>query len=61
MDFNLQIPANALTLAAILGIGYKAACLEPRTDGAGTRFVASSVASYAAPGRGLIPPKARSN
>lgn len=27
-DFNLQIPANALVLAVILGIGYKAACLE---------------------------------
>jgi len=30
MDFNLQIPANALIFAIILGIGYKAACLEPR-------------------------------
>jgi O-antigen ligase len=29
MDFNLQIPANALTLAVVLGIGYKAACVEP--------------------------------
>ena len=27
-DFNLQIPANALILAVVLGIGYKAACLE---------------------------------
>lgn len=31
LDFNLQIPANALVLAVILGIGYKAVCLEPRT------------------------------
>jgi len=29
-DFNLQIPANALVFAVILGIGYKTACLEPR-------------------------------
>jgi O-antigen ligase len=28
MDFNLQIPANALVLAVVLGIGYKAACVE---------------------------------
>jgi O-antigen ligase len=27
-DFNLQIPANALILAVVLGIGYKAACIE---------------------------------
>jgi O-antigen ligase len=31
-DFNLQIPANALTLAVILGIGYKAAVAERRTE-----------------------------
>ncbi len=31
-DFNLQIPANALTFAIVLGIGYKAAILEPRQD-----------------------------
>jgi len=31
-DFNLQVPANALIFAVILGIGYKAACLEPRKD-----------------------------
>jgi O-antigen ligase len=29
-DFNLQIPANAIIFAAILGIGYKASCLEPQ-------------------------------
>lgn len=29
-DFNLQIPANALVFALILGIGYKVACVEPR-------------------------------
>jgi O-antigen ligase len=28
MDFNLQIPANALVLAVVLGIAYKAACVE---------------------------------
>src|SRR5256712_700904 len=32
MDFNLQIPANALIFSVVLGIGYKAACLEPRTE-----------------------------
>jgi O-antigen ligase len=29
-DFNLQIPANALIFAVVLGVGYKAACVEPR-------------------------------
>ena len=29
-DFNLQIPANALVFAVVLGIGYKAACIEAR-------------------------------
>jgi len=32
MDFNLAIPANALCFAVILGIGYKAACLERREE-----------------------------
>lgn len=31
-DFNLQLPANALVFAVVLGIGYKAACIEPRGD-----------------------------
>jgi len=31
-DFNLHIPANALIFAVVLGIGYKAACIEPRQD-----------------------------
>ncbi|MGH9447604.1 MAG: O-antigen ligase family protein, partial [Terriglobia bacterium] len=31
-DFNLHIPANALVFAVILGIGYKAACLERRAE-----------------------------
>jgi O-antigen ligase len=31
-DFNLQVPANAMIFAAVLGIGYKAACLEPRQE-----------------------------
>jgi O-antigen ligase len=29
-DFNLQIPANALIFAVVLGIGYKAVCVERR-------------------------------
>jgi O-antigen ligase len=31
-DFNLQIPANALILAVVLGIGYKAVCVERKRD-----------------------------
>jgi len=31
-DFNLQIPANALIFAVVLGIGYKAACVETREE-----------------------------
>ncbi len=31
-DFNLHIPANALVFAVVLGIGYKAACLERRAE-----------------------------
>jgi O-antigen ligase len=31
-DFNLQIPANALVFAVLLGIGYKAALLEPKEE-----------------------------
>lgn len=31
-DFNLHVPANALIFAVILGIGYKAACVEPRKE-----------------------------
>ena len=31
-DFNLHIPANALIFAVILGIGYKAASIEPRAE-----------------------------
>ncbi len=32
VDFNLQVPANAMIFALILGIGYKAACVEPRKE-----------------------------
>lgn len=32
-DFNLHIPANALIFAVILGIGYKAAWIERRSEG----------------------------
>ncbi|MGH9355136.1 MAG: O-antigen ligase family protein [Terriglobia bacterium] len=31
-DFNLHVPANALVFAMVLGIGYKAACLERRGE-----------------------------
>jgi putative inorganic carbon (HCO3(-)) transporter len=31
-DFNLQVPANALIVAVVLGIGYKAACIEKREE-----------------------------
>ena len=31
-DFNLQIPANALVFAVILGIGYRVAILDPRHE-----------------------------
>jgi O-antigen ligase len=33
LDFNLQIPANALVFSTVLGLGYKAGCLEPRQEG----------------------------
>lgn len=32
VDFNLHIPANALVFAVVLGIGYKAACLERKDE-----------------------------
>jgi len=31
-DFNLQIPANALVFAVVLGIGYKTVCVERREE-----------------------------
>jgi O-antigen ligase len=31
-DFNLQVTSNALVLSVVLGIGYKAACLEPADE-----------------------------
>ncbi|MGH9396754.1 MAG: O-antigen ligase family protein [Terriglobia bacterium] len=31
-DFNLHIPANALVFAVVLGIGYKTACIERRSE-----------------------------
>jgi O-antigen ligase len=45
MDFNLQIPANALIFSMVLGIGYKAACLEPREESAGAGTVAMKQAA----------------
>lgn len=38
-DFNLQIPANALIFAVVLGIGYKAACVEQRDRGVSVRRI----------------------
>ncbi len=40
-DFNLQIPANALVFAAVLGMGYKAAYVEPRAEGNGYKLPAA--------------------
>ncbi len=37
-DFNLQIPANALIFAVVLGIGYKVACIERREEEEQTGF-----------------------
>lgn len=31
-DFNLQVTSNALVFSVVLGIGYKAACLEPADE-----------------------------
>ncbi len=31
-DFNLQIPANALSFAVVLGMGYKIGCIERRGE-----------------------------
>jgi len=31
-DFNLQVPANALVFAVILGIGYRAVCIDRRRE-----------------------------
>jgi O-antigen ligase len=36
-DFNLQIPANALIFSVVLGIGYKASCIERREPDVGER------------------------
>ncbi len=36
-DFNLQVPANALIVAVVLGMGYKAAYLEKRDEPPDTR------------------------
>jgi O-antigen ligase len=32
LDFNLQVPANAMVFAVVLGIGYKAACVEREAE-----------------------------
>ena len=52
MDFNLQIPANALIFSVVLGIGYKAACVEPRAESpaeAGSRTGQPTSVTAAAP------------
>ena len=36
-DFNLQVPGNALIVAVVLGIGYKAACIERREESSNLR------------------------
>lgn len=36
-DFNLQVPANALVFAVVLGLGYKVSCLEPTATRAPSR------------------------
>jgi O-antigen ligase len=44
-DFNLQIPANALVFAVVLGIGYKT-CLENKGDRAKMAAAAPAVANH---------------
>jgi O-antigen ligase len=51
MDFNLQIPANALALSVILGIGYKAACVERRAEESGRQSAHPAVSEAASAGR----------
>jgi O-antigen ligase len=51
-DFNLQIPANALCLAVVLGMGYKAACIEPREEPQAT---APPIENRAASGKVIRP------
>ncbi len=36
-DFNLQLPANAMIFAVVLGLGYRAACLEREPESAGNQ------------------------
>ena len=50
-DFNLQIPANALILAVVLGIGYKAACVERKTEDAESAPARPRHRAHAAAGR----------
>ncbi|HTV55052.1 MAG TPA: O-antigen ligase family protein [Terriglobia bacterium] len=44
-DFNLQIPANALVFAVVLGIGYKT-CIERRADQAKMAAAAPSISAH---------------
>ena len=60
MDFNLQIPANALIFSVVLGIGYKAACLEPSVEqpveaSVGGLHVAEKVLQHGGKGGSLDP------
>jgi O-antigen ligase len=43
IDFNLHIPANALIFAVVLGIGYKASCVERRREAHGAEHQAGSI------------------
>ena len=53
VDFNLQLPANALIFAVVLGIGYKAACLEPREERAADPLTARVATSPTDPVRAV--------
>ncbi len=54
-DFNLQIPANAMFFAVILGIGYKASCVErKREEAAKVRPPAQAAKEYARQVRGSL-------
>lgn len=50
-DFNLQIPANALILAVVLGIGYKAACVERKKEDAESVPARPRLRAHATAGR----------
>ncbi|MBZ5564144.1 MAG: O-antigen ligase family protein [Acidobacteriia bacterium] len=54
-DFNLQIPANAMVFAMVLGIGYKASCLERKgEDAAKVQAPARAAKEFARQVRGFV-------